>query len=375
MILFLLPGTGICYTIHVGLLLDLSGPGSFAGQAAAEAAKLAAQRINSSKERESIKVELHFADTEGTPGTLLEAVRDLADNQRVTCLVGPVHPALARTLRTYSEANKKLLILTAGEEPLIPSRGGLPVEWSFGTFIPRTAAMKALCRGIKRASLGPVGILTPQGLWGEQTSLWLYGYASEFGVPVVGIEHYDLGDVDAVAQMRTLKYKGAGIALFWGPRIWFPTLLHSSLDTGLPAAVSASAIQGGQLDPLASTTRLVAVLPPVIMDKWVPYGHPCRLEVRKYRQALFEQALMFNVEENLVAGAVWDALHLLVKAASEAEKPNPWSIRDSLEEMKEPVNGVMGVFRPRKGDHVGLEYSSLLVVKRDGKRWRLLRKK
>ncbi len=374
-ILFLFAETGHCHTIHVGLLLDLSGPGSFAGQAAAEAARLAMVSINSAKTKDRIKIELHLVDTEGTPGTLLEAAKGLTEIEKVTCLVGPVHPALARTLRTYSEANQKLLVLTAGEEPLIPKRGGLPVTWSFGTFVPRTASMKALCRGLKRASLEPVGILTPQSIWGEQISLWLYGYASEFGLQVAGIEHYDLGDADAVAQLRSLKYKGAKAALAWGPRIWFSTLLHSSLDANLQVAVPVTMIQSDRLNPLAGTTRLIAVLPPVVMDKWVPYGHPCRLEVRRFRQALFQQALIFNVEENLIAGAVWDALHLLVKAALEAEESGPRGMRDALEEMDEPMHGVMGVFRPRKGDHNGLEYRSLLVVKRDGKRWRLLKKR
>jgi len=368
-------GTGHAYTLHVGLLLDLSGPGAFAGQAALEAARLAVENINNAKAKNRIKIELHLADTEGTPGTLLEAVKYLTEMEKVTCLIGPVHPALARILRNYSEENKKLLILTAGDEPLIPARGGPPVIWSFGTFIPRTASMKALCRALKRASLERIGILTPQSAWGEQISLWLYGYASEFGLQVVGIEHYDLGDADAVAQLRSLKYRGAKVAVSWGPRIWFSTLLHSSFDANLQLAMPASMIQSEQLNPLAGTTGLIAVLPPVVMDKWVPYGHPCRLEVRRYRQALFQQALIFDIEENLVAGAVWDALHMLIKAASSAERHNPKGIRIALEKMDEPMYGVMGVFRPRKGDHVGLEYRSLLVVKRDGKRWRLLKKR
>jgi len=369
------PALGLCYTIHVGLLLDLSGPGSFAGQAAAETARLAVEQLNRSKHGRNIQLELHILDTEGSRAILLENLKELTEVYRVTCIIGTVHPALARSLRIYSEANNKLAILTSGEEPLVPTRGGYPVVWSFGTFIPRTASMKALCRALKKNGISPVGIMAPQGAWGEQVALWLYGYASEFGLPVVGMEYYDLGDVDGVAQMRALKYKGAKLALVWGPRTWFSTLLHSSLEVGLPAAVPVNMIQSDEMDPLAATTGMISVLPPVVMDKWVPYGHPCRQSVRRYRQALFEQASFFSMEEHLVAGAVWDALNLLYKAALEAEHLTSYGIRDSLEKMQEPFYGVMGVFRPRKGDHVGLRYNSLIVAKRDGRRWRLLKKR
>ncbi len=355
--------------VTIGALWDLSGPGADEGNASLRAVREAVRIINNRGGVKGQHLELAVADTQGQKGQLLVQASKMIKNPGIIALIGPTSPGLARILQTLAESYDIPVVLTSGQTPLLPSRGGLPVNWTFCSNPRLDIWGRALLHGLSRANLRMVGPLVVDSRWGKEVALWLRAYGPEMGVRILPVQSYQVEDADVVAQLNWFKEQGADVVVAWGPRDWTHILIKSALHTGMPVAIPSHLLTSLASSVLAAKVGLLMVAPPVIMGYELPPSHPCAYEVNRFVNAMEGLLSPGLPQELLSAGAAWDAVHLIVNALSNAESTDRAGLRDALEGIEEPFNGVMGVFKPDARNHCGILPSSQLVLRRGETGW------
>ncbi|MEA1991243.1 MAG: ABC transporter substrate-binding protein [Thermodesulfobacteriota bacterium] len=357
-------------SISVGGLWDLSGDHRKEGQAAYMAAKKAVECLNSQGGIGGRPLELVVADTKGEPGRLLLEARNLVEQKKVVALLGPTNETLIPVLRNYAEAHNVPMVLTSGDDPLLPFRKKEAVSWTYSISPSIGPAIKALFREFARAGLEPVAPLVAHNAQGKRASLWLQGYGPEYHLRVLPPQNFGLHDTDVISQLQQFKEEGAQVIMAWGPRSWGPVLLRSAKKTGVPVAVPVQLLSSDMLKKYTGSFRLWTAAPPVLLGYDIPLSHPCAFIVNRFMKTMGKEAMEFSVEECLAAGAAWDALHLTAIGMRTSSTATHSDLRQALEDLDQSYYGVMGVFKPRKRDHSGLVPGSLIVLERGTNGWR-----
>ncbi len=357
-------------SISVGGLWDLSGDHRKEGQAAYMAAKKAVECLNSQGGIGGRPLELVVADTKGEPGRLLLEARNLVEQKKVVALLGPTSETLIPVLRNYAEAHNVPMVLTSGDDPLLPFRKKESVCWTYSISPSLGPAIKALFREFARAGLEPVAPLVAHNAQGKRASLWLQGYGPEYHLRVLPPQNFGLHDTDVVSQLQQFKEEGAQVIMAWGPRSWGPVLLRSAKRMGITVAVPVQLLSSDMLKKYTGSFRLWTAAPPVLLGYDIPLSHPCAFIVNRFMKTMGKEAMGFSVEECLAAGAAWDALHLTAMGLRTSSTATHSDLRQALEDLDQKYYGVMGVFKPRERDHSGLVPSSLIVLERGTNGWR-----
>ncbi len=357
-------------SISVGGLWDLSGDHRREGQAAYMAARKAVECLNSQGGIGGRPLELVVADTRGEPGRLLLEARKLVEQKKVVALMGPTSETLIPVLRNYAEAHNVPMVLTSGDDPLLPFRNKESVSWTYSISPGLGPAIKALFREFARAGLEPVAPLVADNAKGKRASLWLQGYGPEYHLRILPFQDFGLHDTDVISQLQQFKEEGAQVIVAWGPRSWGPVLLRSANRTGVPVAVPVQLLSSDMLKEYAGSFRLWTAAPPLLLGNNVPLSHPCAFIINRFMKAMEQEAMKFSIEECLAAGAAWDALHLTAMGLRTSSTATHSDLRHAIENLDQKYYGVMGVFKPRERDHSGLVPSSLIVLERNKNSWR-----
>jgi len=355
--------------IFVGGLWDMSGPGSMSAQASLTGARRAIHDINMQGGVHGRNLELVATDSGGDPGTMLQAASRLTGGgENCSCIIGPTHAALCRTLRGFAEAHKVPLFLTAGDEPILRLRGH-PVNWTFSVSPTITSQVKRLFERLKKTRAVPVGILSSSDSMGQRAVLWIKGYAQEFQVLSGDLQGYSNSDTDIISQIKILRASGASTVYVWGRRGVAPMIAASMRKLPGRYAVPCILLEDSLFTAAQSGVTIVAAVPPVLMRDSLPESHPCSRQLRIFLSAMADDIEYMSIEEILSAAAAWDAVHMAATAMKRSGSTRR-SIQGAMEKGELEYAGVMGVFRPEKRDHCGLVPRSLTPATLSGYGWR-----
>ena len=358
-------------SISVGGLWDLSGDHGREGQAAYMAARKAVECLNSQGGISGRHIELVVADTRGEPGRLLLEARKLVEQEKVVALLGPTSEALIPVLRNYAETRNVPIVLTSGDDPLLPFRKNESVRWTFSISLGLGPAIKALFREFARAGLEPVAPFVADNAKGKRASLWLQGYGPEYHLRILPPQNFGLHDTDMVSQLQQFKEEGAQVIVAWGPSSCGPVLSGSAKRIGIHVAVPVQLLSSDMLKKYTGSFRLWTAAPPLLLGNDIPLSHPCAFIVNRFMKAMGKKEVRrFSIEELLAAGAAWDALHLTAMGLRTSSTATHSDLRQALEGLDQRYYGVMGVFKPRKRDHSGLVPSSIIILERSKNSWR-----
>ncbi len=359
--------------INIGVLLDLSGPGSMNGAAAFRAIRLAAEEINIQGGIKGKQVQISVFDTKGQRELVLSGARRLQYEQGARLLLGPTESQNVLTLRRYAEAGKIPLILIQGVEPLLKFRG-LKTKWTFSTTLNFDAELKALFSYFRKKHYENLGGLLENTRSSRKIGLWIRGYAPEYGLGISCLGSFNPNREDLVLKLGYLSRCEPDIAILWAD--WSSSsLIQSNLQrSDVPLALSHQIFfTTPSALALPVGTLIYTAVPPVLFWQAVPRSSACYFITRRLVESWGPDFQYMAPEQKLAAGQAWDGLRMACRALSVSQGLGREALRKGLEEKVAPFPGVTGVFSPDKRDHSRLATDSLLILRCMGSSWTLVR--
>jgi len=360
-------------TITVGVLLDLSGPGSLNGAAAYKAIRLAAEQINAQGGVKGKRLNIAVFNTQGLKNQLLSGAKRLELEFGASVLLGPTDTSNVMLLRRYAESNKIPLILIQGIDPIFRFTG-TKTNWTFSTTVNFDAELKALFSYFRSKDYETLGGLMDNTETTRKIGLWIRGYAPEYGMKITCLGRFNPNQEDIGMKFEYLSRCAPDITLIWASWASAPLVKKDLKRMDVPMALSHQLFSP---DPhtlsLPVGSLIYAAVPPILFWQYVPRSSLSYFPTMRFIDAWGSEFQSMAPEQQLAAGQAWDGLRLACRAISSAANLSHRAIRTSLEKKMAPFAGVMGVFSPNKRDHSGLSAKSLLLLRCMGSHWSLVR--
>jgi branched-chain amino acid transport system substrate-binding protein len=317
------------------------------------------------------KIELLQRDDESVPPKGVVAARELISKEKVVALFGGIDSPVA--LATVPIVNKEK----------VPYMG----VWAAGTGITRNGAepnfvfrvsavdalvdVKLLDYANKKFGSTKPGLLLVNNPWGASNEAGLLDAAKTNAVlHIVGVEKFENADVDMTAQLTRLKEKGADTVIIVGNAAPGAQLMKSRERMGWTVPiVSHWGISGGRFPELAGPTAGDAHF----VQTYSFFGKQGRAGERVLA-ALKKKYPQIKGPEDIFSPVgtanAYDAMHLLVKAITQAGSTDGDKIRDALENLSGKYEGLIKTYdHPfSKTVHDALGPSDYIMVRYEGEK-------
>lgn len=360
--------------IKIGALFALSGPASSIGTPSKLVAQMVADKINKEGGINGRPIELVFGDTESDPTKALMVAKRLVEQDGVVALIGPTRTDSGMAIKPYIEEKGIPTIMTIGGDPVIAGGKFGSYKWTFKTPQRTSVAVKKVYGYLKKHGIKKVAIIHATDGFGRDGMNWLKELAPEFGIELVSIESFDVNDPDMTTQLTKIKATNPEAVICWtiGPAGAKVARNFKQLGFSVPLFQCH-----GQPDPkyieLAGEAADETIMPStkLMVAEQLPDSDPQKPVVLEFIR-LYKDVYHYDKQYpiNTHSGYAWDAIMLLAQTMKKVGTDRE-AIRAELEKIDGYV-GVSGIFRLTPEDHNGLGTDSLVIVKVEKGRWKLV---
>ena len=351
--------------IKLGFNGDLSAsPSAQSGRAGVIGIEAAIEDINAAGGVLGRKLVLVSRDDQSQPPKSIQNMSDLIDNEKVVAVFGPTNSGNALAWKHIPNQKKVVTMgmIGSGTDITKPMAPGAENYMFRVSMMDREQVAALVAYALKSGSkkIGVMGETTGYGQGGVKDLLEILKLHN---IEPVGVEKFAVSDTDMTSQLNKLKSAGADTLMVWaqGTPIgqlvrsmdkinYFPTLLTSWAADNITYFDAA----GKALADKPVFLRTMA-------DASTPKQK--KLYDRIGSKLAAPSAFPFAVHG-------YDATLLVAAAIRQAGSTDGSKMREALEDMKAPVDGVMKVYtKPfSKTDREGLTAEDLVFIKwRDGK--------
>ena len=344
-------GFGERAPIRIGVSGPFSGPSSPMGLSMRAGIRIAAAEINASGGLLGSRVELVERDDEASNELGAQIVRDFVNRERVVAGLGIVNTGVALASQRHYQTARIPVITSVATGTLI-TRQFQPPEFA-ENYVFRVSANDTLQaevivdEAVRRRGLTRLAILHDATNYGVLGSADLAAALRLFGIEPVAVERFQLRQTDMRAQLERARDAGAQAVLTYGIG---PELAHiangmARLGWHVPIIGSWTLAMSNFIE-IAGRNAEGARMPQTFIQ--VP---------RTPKQAAFLRAWAdatgsARIPVPPAAAQGYDSMLLLAAAIRQAESVDGARIREALENLETPVEGVVMTYdRPFSPDN------------------------
>lgn len=353
----------------VGAVLDISGPSSSLGVPERNTLQMLADKVNAAGGINGHPLELTILDNKSDETEAVLAVKKLIDQQKVLAVIGcsSSGPSMAM-IDTVQKEKVPMISLAAASKIVEPASER---QWVFKTAQSDAVTVSVLLDYLKAKGLSKVAFLYMNNAYGDGGKKAFAAAAQAAGVQVVAEEKFEATDKDMTPQLTRVKASGAQAAVVWAIPPSASIITKNFKDLGMTIPLLHSHGVGNQnFIDLAQGAADGVILPigKLTVADQIPDSDPQKKILNTYIE---DYTKKYNSPPNSFGGYAWDAFYLLVNAI-EKGGPDRAAIRDQLEKSTNFV-GVSGVFNMASDDHNGLKKDSMVLVKIENGKWKLIK--
>ena len=211
--------------IKVGVLIPLSGSVAASGATLKHAAELAADLVNTEHDLDvplartrgipslgGAKIELVFADTQGSPEVGRAEAERLITSQKVVAILGAWHSGVTHTVSPVTE-RYKIPIITQSVAPTLSQRG---FKYFFRAGPNSPQSLKVMFEFLdemakKGTKIQRAGIVVEDTAWGKDGSAVYERLSKERGWQVAGPWLYSQNTTDVTSEVQKLRAATADV--------------------------------------------------------------------------------------------------------------------------------------------------------------------
>lgn len=353
--------------IKIGGLFDLSGKAQHIGAPTKYVALMVIDKINRSGGINGRKLQLVVADTASEPSKAVVALRRLLDKDHVVAVIGPTTTgAVMACMQTVETRKIPMVACVGGDAPVVPTR-----QWVFKTPQRTSTAVARLYTYLKAHKLTTVGLLGASDKFGQEGEAVLNAMAPKYGIKIVAKESFDPADVDMTVQLSKVAQKKPKAVVVWTIGLAGGIIAKNAKQAGIKIPLFQC---HGQPDQnylkLAGSAANGTMMP---STKLMVASQLPKSDRQKAVELLFVKE--YNARKigamGTHSGYAWDAIQIVANALKKAGT-NPTALRKAIESTK-GYTGVSGVYNMTSSDHCGLNVDSLVMVKVEKGKWKLIK--
>jgi branched-chain amino acid transport system substrate-binding protein len=183
----------------IGCLLPLSGPFAIYGQEVLHGVELGLDIFRENDEHLS-SLELVIRDTEGNPDKAREAVRELAKQEKVLVIIGPLISKVAEEAVETAQ-DLKIPIITLSQSEAITSKGDMVFQ---NCLTPEDQVRSLTNKVIAEMGLKRFAILYPDNGYGTYFMNKFWDKVESLGAEVTAVEAYDPKETDFAEPIKKM---------------------------------------------------------------------------------------------------------------------------------------------------------------------------
>lgn len=349
LLLFFAPVTYAEETIRIAITGPFSGGSAPMGVSMRDGARLAIAEINASGGisvgNKKLKIETIERDDEGKNDRGALIAQEIAAMKNLSGVIGTVNTgvAMAGDRHLQQKGITKIITPAAGSASMTQwSKAGVK-DLSIFRFAAHDGIQAAMVveEAIKR-NLTKVALLYDSSNYGISGRDDLLSQIEKQGnkLKVVATEKFNIGDKDMTAQLLRVKASGAQAILIWavGPEL-------AAVANGMPKnRVNVPLIGGWALSMSnfidnAGANANGAMMPQTFIEE------PITPRVKNFIDAYHKAYGVTRILSPVSAAQGYDAVLIFAAAVKQAQSTDTHKIKEALENLNEPVKGVINTWR------------------------------
>lgn len=327
--------------IRFGVWGALSGGSSPVGASMLEGVRMAVKEINDAGGLLGRLVEVVPRDDEAKNERSAQLIQELIFQRHVSALIGPVNTGAAlASLPFAQQAKLPVVIPVATGTRLTRMYADQPQNYVF-----RVAAYDSLqAQMIAETAINGLGLRHPAIIadatnYGQLGRADLEAALSRMGVRAVAEEKFNVGDIDMTAQVQRARGAGADVLLLYGigPELSQVANAAGRLGWRVPKVGCWNFAMSNFVANAGSNAEGAIAPQSFILDDSNP----------SQQQLLSRYHVMFGVRNPtspIALAQAIDATRLLAAAIRQAGSVDGPAVRAALENLQEPVSGVISTY-------------------------------
>ena len=348
--------------ILIGVSAAFTGGSAAMGLSARQGIEIAAKEINAKGGVLGRPLKLVERDDEGKNEVGVQVAQELIDKERVVATVGFVNTGVALAAQRFYE-DARIPVMSCATTGTMVTRQFLPPDYEHN-YVFRNGLYDSLQAGkmveeaVERRKFTRLAILADSTNYGQLGRADLESALSAKGVVPVAVEKFNIKDIDMTAQLLRAKQAGAEAILTYGigpelaqiangmAKLGWKVPLIGSNPMGMTSFVEIAGYN-------AEGARMV--------QSFIPDASTPRR--RAFLEAFRTDYNLERIGNPPSAAQCYDAFYLLAAALAQARSTDGGKIREALESLEQPVEGVIGTYRKpfTAGNHDAFDPSYALI--------------
>lgn len=349
--------------IKLGFNGDLSAsPSAQSGRANVVGIEAAIADINAAGGVMGRKLTLIVRDDQSQPPKSIQNMSDLIDNEKVVAVFGPTNSGNALAWRHIPNQKKIVSMGTAASatditKPMSPGAD----NYMFRISMVDRSQIAALVTYASKLPKKTIGLMAETTGYGQAGLKDMEEIVKRYGLTAAATEKFGVADTDMTSQLNKMKAAGVDTVLVWAQGTPIGQLMRSMEKINYFPLVLTS--WGADNITFYDAAGKDLASKPIFMRTFVS---PTTPEQKKLYERTVAKLAAPSAFPFVLHG--YDAVLLMVEAIKEAGGTDGKKMKEALEDLKNPVTGIMKTFtKPfSKDDHEALGASDLHFVKWSG---------
>ena len=324
--------------IKIGVIQDLSGPGSVLGTAGLNGSQLAVDDINAKGGVNGRMLQLVPYDIKSDPNEAINAFKRLADVDKVVAVLGPPLSNIGLATAPVT-TEKKLAFLGMFGDPRCMLGEKMDTLNPYMFLMQPSTQQTAITTGaylVERLGLKKIAILAAQDhAYVVSMANFFKEYAKSHGIEIVAEEWNKQADIDMKAQLAKIKQSGAEALFNSNPTQPLVASTSQAYQLGLNIPMTGSLDFSAPFASLVSDSRMANN---IYFVNNVDENDPSLQGIREAYKAKFKS------EPTRISYLGYDEVLILVEAIKQAGSTDRMAIRDALENKINDLPLSTGIF-------------------------------
>jgi branched-chain amino acid transport system substrate-binding protein len=339
-------------TIKIGVDGPYTGGSSSMGVSMRDGVRLAAEEINKAGGVLGRKLELIERDDEAKNERGVQIAQELINREKVVAVVGYINTGVSLASQRFFQDAKIPVINNVSTGSVITHQfDKQPDNYVFRTSAAdNIQAPMIVAQAITRQGFKKVAILADSTNYGQLGKTDLEAALKAKGITPVAVEKFNIKDVDMTAQLLKAKEAGAEAILTYGIGPELAQIANGMTKLGwkVPLIGSWTLSMANYIDTAGPAGEGAMMPQTFIQEPTTP----------KRKTFIDDYLKTFKPKDNRMDSPVsaaqgYDSIYLLAAAIKQAGSTDGPKIKDALENLKDPVEGVVTTYiKPfSKTDH------------------------